>query len=115
MRILIIGTREYPEPQYVEQWVARLATDDVIVTRGVNCAERVAIRAAKTLGIQVIVLKAVKGDKSSVRYRDTALLSGKALCFCEDRPSAQLDTVARFAETNKQSMLYIGPDGHILQ
>jgi len=114
MRILIVGSREYSEPENVRKFVSRLPADTVVLTRCYSCAEKVAARTAESLGMQVVVMKNTRMDNTSRKYRDIALLAGtsRAIVFCDSASSFD-DPIVNLAAQQHVTLLRIGPDGHL--
>ena len=58
MKIAIVGSREYPRPQDVTDYVARLPADTVIVSGGARGVDSWAERAARARGLAVEIFPA---------------------------------------------------------
>lgn len=112
MKILLIASMEYPEPQYVRNWIERLPTDSVLVTRAKSSSEKIAVETAQSRGISVVVMKCIRTSGKSSRDRNKALISSseKAIFFCDG-----LECEKRLMDMASLHMklLRIGPDGHI--
>jgi hypothetical protein len=58
MKIAIVGSRDYPHPQHVTDYVNTLPLDTIIVSGGARGVDTWAEQAARRRGMTVIVFKA---------------------------------------------------------
>lgn len=114
MKVLITGTKEYPEPKYVRAIVQALQIGTSVYTRGSSSVDHIAIQEASAKGLPVLVMRSMRSRAERYRQRDTILLGmvDQVVLFCENKD--HLDPLVELATQMGRKVSVIGPTGRAM-
>ena len=98
-RIAIVGSRDYPRPDLVEAFVARLPKSAVVVSGGARGVDSVAVEAAEARGLEAVVFPADwrRWRRSAGPRRNAEIVehADRVVAFWDGASRGTLDTVRR--------------------
>lgn len=113
-RIAIIGSRDYPNPDCVVDFVKSLPGDHVIVSGGARGVDSVAEGAARAAGLAVDVVYAdwdAHGRRAGpIRNAEIVARSDRLVAFWNGHSRGTLNTVVQAVEAHIPTSVF-GPDG----
>jgi YspA, cpYpsA-related SLOG family len=98
-RIAIVGSRNYPRQDLVEQFVAAMPAGTIVVSGGARGVDRFAEEAAKRLGLEVRVFRAdwdrLGAKAGPIRNSEIVANADRVVAFWNGKSRGTLDTVGK--------------------
>lgn len=107
-RVAIVGSRNFPEPDAIDQYIQSLPANTIVISGGADGADSIAEYSAKQRGLQVITIPVLKeewnlykNDKTDKSYagmiRNQAIVDmvGTVVAFHSNNSSGTADTLKK--------------------
>lgn len=108
MRVAVVGSRNFPRPDLVREFIQKLAARDpqvIIVSGGAKGVDSWAAVAAQEAGLGVVVYPAdwATHGKTAGFLRNTTIVenSDRCVAFWDGRSHGTQDTVSKFKKAGK--------------
>ena len=110
MKVAIVGSRDYPLPRLVREFVAGLPDGSTVVSGGARGVDGIAEEAARVRGLPVVVIPALweeHGRRAGVlRNQDIVDLADVVYAFWDGRSRGTADTIRRARLSHKLGRIF---------
>lgn len=111
MKVAIVGSRDYPLPYLVDDFVHSLARDTIVVSGGAPGVDSWAEAAAKAHGLVVVVYQAdwgrLGGGAGMVRNSMIVEQADKVVAFWNGKSTGTRDTMRKAHNVDKLAIVYL--------
>lgn len=116
--IAVVGSREYPNPKLVREFVSRLPAGTVVVSGGADGVDGWAEVAAKECGLETLVFvpdwKRLGGRAGPIRNEQIVIHAGRIVAFWDGSSRGTLNTLVAARDAAVPVDVF-GPDGEVVQ